>query len=86
MEADEMAQEGWDPDEIRETTEATMACRLCECTVYSPCDEPFGPCWWVEGDLCSSCEELMRVWPALRIADGHGIAASWAFAPEEARA
>jgi hypothetical protein len=47
-------------------------CRLCACTEYSACE---GGCYWVEGDLCSSCEELMRAFPLLRLADGYGIAA-----------
>lgn len=56
-------------------------CRLCACTDYSAC---WGGCSWVEGDLCSSCEDLMDAWPVLRLADGHGIAASWAFAEASA--
>lgn len=49
-------------------------CRLCECTDYSACE---GGCWWVEGDLCSSCDKLRAEFPVLMLADGYGIAA-WA--------
>lgn len=31
-------------------------CRQCGCTEYRACvDDVHGPCWWVEGDLCSHC-------------------------------
>lgn len=31
----------------------TQACRSCGCTNFSACP---GGCWWVEDDLCSSCD------------------------------
>lgn len=40
-------------------------CRVCGCTDTSPCVESAAqingsiitePCWWVEPDLCSSCD------------------------------
>lgn len=31
------------------------ACRVCGCTEISACVTEAGPCWWVEGDLCSAC-------------------------------
>lgn len=52
-------------------------CRLCACTWHSPCAEG---CFWVEGDLCSNCSELMEQWPVLLLCDGYGIAAHHAFA------
>jgi len=30
-------------------------CRDCGCTNDNGCQTPFGPCWWVEADLCSGC-------------------------------
>ena len=30
-----------------------QTCRVCGCTHYTPCE---GGCYWVEPDLCSSCE------------------------------
>lgn len=33
-------------------------CRVCGCTQFRACVDPeHGPCWWVEGDLCSHCGE-----------------------------
>lgn len=61
------------PDGARE-------CRLCACTDYSACDTP-GGCYWAEQFLCSSCVHLMASWPLLRLANGYGMAASWAFEP-----
>lgn len=31
------------------------ACRVCGCTEARACVTEDGPCWWVEGDLCSAC-------------------------------
>lgn len=31
---------------------AVRACRVCGCTDDHACP---GGCWWVEGDLCSTC-------------------------------
>lgn len=31
------------------------ACRACGCTDAAACITDAGPCWWVEGDLCSAC-------------------------------
>lgn len=28
-------------------------CRVCKCTQFNACP---GGCWWVTGDLCSSCK------------------------------
>lgn len=28
-------------------------CRSCGCTNFAACE---GGCWWVEDDLCSSCQ------------------------------
>lgn len=34
-----------------------QTCRECGCTDNRAClSEEFGPCWWVEVDLCSHCE------------------------------
>ena len=30
-------------------------CRECGCTDDAPCREEFGPCSWIEPDLCSAC-------------------------------
>lgn len=32
-------------------------CRICACSAYDPCfgRTVFGPCFWVEEDLCSAC-------------------------------
>lgn len=51
-----------------------VECRVCACTDSSACE---GGCWWVEETLCSSCDQLRAVFPALIVADGHGIAALW---------
>lgn len=32
-------------------------CRICGCTENNACITDRGPCWWVEDDLCSACEE-----------------------------
>lgn len=32
-------------------------CSSCGCTDHDACvDEPRGPCWWVQAELCSHCE------------------------------
>ena len=33
------------------------SCRVCGCTDNYGCPPPAGPCWWVEHDLCSVCQE-----------------------------
>lgn len=30
-------------------------CRRCGCTDQRACTTPYGPCYWVEQDLCSGC-------------------------------
>ena len=30
-----------------------QSCRVCGCSHHDPCPEG---CWWVESDLCSSCQ------------------------------
>ena len=31
-------------------------CRVCGCWEYNACVDKFaGPCFWVDGDLCSAC-------------------------------
>jgi hypothetical protein len=40
-------------------------CRVCGCIDVRPCripspDGAAQPCWWVEPDLCSGCEETPR--------------------------
>jgi hypothetical protein len=43
----------WDPVPERK-------CRQCGCTENDACVHPkYGPCWWVEDDLCSHCKN----WP-----------------------
>jgi hypothetical protein len=37
--------------------EGSMACRVCGCTDDNACP---GGCFWVEPDLCSSCEPVAR--------------------------
>ncbi len=32
------------------------SCRLCGCTEIKACQTDNGPCYWVEGDLCSACQ------------------------------
>ena len=32
-------------------------CRTCGCCDAFACDDGFGPCHWVELDLCSHCAE-----------------------------
>jgi len=33
-----------------------QTCRVCGCWDYNACVDDFaGPCFWVEGDLCSAC-------------------------------
>lgn len=64
--------------------EAWDECRMCACTEVSACAQ--GCSWviervWVGEPLCSACEELMEAWPGLRVCDGLGIAAAWAFNP-----
>lgn len=51
---------------------AAIECRLCACTDESAC---LGGCSWVEADLCSSCDDFIKVFPVLALADGYGIAA-----------
>lgn len=29
-------------------------CRVCGCTEFNACQPP---CWWVEDDLCSACDD-----------------------------
>lgn len=37
------------------------ACRRCGCTEHRACvDRRYGPCWWVELDLCSHCARLIE--------------------------
>jgi hypothetical protein len=32
---------------------------VCGCTEDDACNHPgFGPCWWVEPDLCSHCRMI----------------------------
>lgn len=31
-------------------------CRECGCTDDRACLTSFGPCWWIEPDLCSNCD------------------------------
>lgn len=35
------------------TEDGEQRCRVCGCTDARACP---GGCWWVEDDLCSSCE------------------------------
>lgn len=32
----------------------TQVCRVCGCSNFSACA---GGCWWVDDDLCSSCDD-----------------------------
>lgn len=44
-------------------TKQMRKCRVCGCTNSDcrRCVEKTGrPCWWVEDDLCSACEEEVR--------------------------
>lgn len=64
-----------------------LECRLCACTEDSACE---GGCEWTYDahgctDMCSVCEEVMRGYPLLRIADGFGLGHWLAFAPKDAR-
>lgn len=34
-----------------------LKCRVCGCTWDNACITDFGPCWWVEVDLCSACAD-----------------------------
>lgn len=43
------------------------ACRECGCTELQACP---GGCWWVEGDLCSSCAPPMTKARAVKITGG----------------
>lgn len=37
---------------------APGTCRVCGCTADRACHLPeFGPCWWIEPNLCSYCAE-----------------------------
>ncbi len=37
---------------------APISCRVCGCTDDNACVDLWSnPCWWVEGDLCSECEQ-----------------------------
>lgn len=39
------------------TAAAERQCGQCGCTDWEACvDEPRGPCWWVQAELCSHCE------------------------------
>jgi hypothetical protein len=38
-----------------EDCQQLQLCRVCGCTVASPCETDAGPCHWVEKDLCSAC-------------------------------
>lgn len=45
----------------------TQVCRVCGCTNLSSCE---GGCWWVEDDLCSTCDRAgAPELPPLRVAD-----------------
>ena len=35
------------------TADRRRTCRVCGCSEYDPCEEG---CYWVDADLCSSCE------------------------------
>ena len=38
------------------------SCRTCGCWEFDACwDEAVGACWWVEGDLCSHCEDKAMI-------------------------
>lgn len=32
-------------------------CRVCGCSDFDACMTDDGPCWWVEEDLCSGCDD-----------------------------
>ena len=43
--------------QIGGTAMVERKCSGCGCTDHDACvDEPRGPCWWVEANLCSHCE------------------------------
>lgn len=36
----------------------TRSCRVCGCTDWTACTGPNDyACWWIEPDLCSSCQD-----------------------------
>lgn len=35
-------------------------CRSCGCTWDNACITEYGPCWWLEEDLCSACSEQLN--------------------------
>lgn len=40
--------------------EEPIKCRQCGCSENDPCiHQQYGPCWWIEEDLCSHCKN----WP-----------------------
>lgn len=36
-------------------------CRVCGCTDNNACITEVGPCWWVEEELCSACDNLEKI-------------------------
>jgi hypothetical protein len=36
-------------------------CGVCGCTGTTPCSTPHGPCYWVEGNLCSACVKPRKI-------------------------
>lgn len=40
--------------------ELEQRCRVCGCTWNNACMTEFGPCYWVEDDLCSACAEKVK--------------------------
>ncbi|PCI47174.1 MAG: hypothetical protein COB49_07500 [Alphaproteobacteria bacterium] len=43
--------------ELEEQVETDMACRVCGCTYFNPCNPP---CAWAEPHLCTTCAELEK--------------------------
>ena len=37
------------------TADGVRFCRVCGCTQHRACDDGYGPCSWVQADLCSAC-------------------------------
>lgn len=49
-----------DEDDYQEEEPSIRTCRQCGCSPNDPCiHQQYGPCWWVEDDLCSHCKH----WP-----------------------
>ena len=50
-----------------------QVCRSCGCSNFAACA---GGCWWVDDDLCSSCEVAVDVATGAPLADAE-IPAGW---------